>query len=144
MVRQDFCVAVSTSHVTNVISVGIDSKKGITVTKEDVLDLEGSKGEANYIMKWPGSKVQSYIKIVDLKGINGNYSAEASGTWVTVLGLECRGLVPTAWKVGRDFSAESTEGHVFEEVDLSEGDWADYDEEHDLSVSVMNVESKVE
>ena len=112
--------------------------------KGDVIELEGSKGDANYVMKWPGNKMQSYIKIVDLKGVNGNYTDENSGEWVAVLGLECRNLVPTAWSTGRDFIAESSGGHYFEDVDLTEGDWAEYDEEADLAVSITNVECKVE
>lgn len=67
-----------------------------------------------------------------------------AGQWVSVLGLECRGVVPVRWRPFRDFIAESTEGHYFEDVDLSEGDWAEYDEENDLSVSITNVEAKVE
>jgi len=30
-----------------------------------------------------------------------------------------------------------------EDVNLSEGDWAEYDEEHDASVSVNEFESKI-
>jgi hypothetical protein len=33
---------------------------------------------------------------------------------------------------------------VFESVDLEEREWAEYDEEHDISVSVMNLQSKIE
>jgi hypothetical protein len=109
-----------------------------------VYELEGSRGDANFIMKWPGNKQQAYIKIVDLKNVTGNYTEDNSGKWVAVLGLECRGIVPKSWKVSRDFVAESTGGHFFEDVDLSDGDWAEYDEENDLSVSITNVECKVE
>lgn len=108
------------------------------------MELEGSRGDANFIMKWPGSKAQSYIKIVDLKGVSGNYTEENGGGWVPVLGLECRGIVPIAWHVGRDFIAEASSGKFFEDVDLSEGDWADYDEDGDAAVSITNVETKVE
>ncbi len=124
--------------------VGCDTKEGVTISKGDVMELEGSRGDANFIMKWPGNKQQAYIKIVDIKGVTGNYTEDNAGKWVTVLGLECRGIVPIAWKVGRDFIAESSGGHFFEDVDLGDGDWAEYDEENDASVSVTNVESKVE
>ncbi len=95
-------------------------------------------------MKWPGNKVQAYIKIIDLKGVTGNYTEDQSGSWVSVLGLECRNIVPLRWKPSGDFIAESAGGHYFDNVDLSDGDWAEYDEENDLSVSIMNVEAKVE
>ena len=41
-----------------------ERKLGITVSAGDEIDIEGSRGTANFIMKWPGSKQQSYIKIV--------------------------------------------------------------------------------
>lgn len=132
------------SFLTTPLNSGCDKKDGITISKSDVYELEGSRGEANFIMKWPGNKAQTYIKIVDLKGVTGNYTEDDTGKWVSVLGLECRGIVPTSWKVGRDFVAESTGGHFFEDVDLTDGDWAEYDEENDASVSITNVECKLE
>mmetsp|Transcript_31907 Transcript_31907/g.53806 ORF Transcript_31907/g.53806 Transcript_31907/m.53806 type:complete len:158 (-) Transcript_31907:718-1191(-) len=123
---------------------GGDTKEGITVTKGDVIPLDGSKGEANFVMKWPGASAQSYMKIVDVKNVEGNYPEHSSGEWVTILGLECRGLEPIRWVPEMDFIAESVGGHYFEEVDLSEGDWAEYDEEGDASVSIMNIETAIE
>ena len=41
------------------------------------------------------------------------------------------------------FSAKTTCGYVFSEVNLSD-DWAEYDEENDLSVSIVNLEHKIE
>ncbi|KAJ1435265.1 hypothetical protein B484DRAFT_446138 [Ochromonadaceae sp. CCMP2298] len=124
-------------------SDGGDTKESITVCKSDLAPLDGSKGEAHYIMKWPRAKAQSYIKIIDVKGVTGTYTEESSGKWVTVLGLECRGLEIVKWRLGADFIAESAGGHYFEEVDLSD-DWAEYDEESDASVSIMNIETKIE
>ena len=33
---------------------------------------------------------------------------------------------------------------VFEDVELEDGEWADYDEENDLSVMITSAESKIE
>ena len=38
----------------------------------------------------------------------------------------------------------STEGNRFDDVDLSEDDWADYDDENDLSVSISELEHRFE
>lgn len=78
-----------------------EERLGITVSKADVLELNGSKGDANYVMKWhKADSHQAYIKLVDVKKVDGTYKATESGTWVTILGLECRGLVPTKWIPG--------------------------------------------
>lgn len=49
-------------------------------------------------------------------------------------------------KIGIDFHAKSVgrTGTVFESIDLSEKEWTEYDEEGDLSVSVMELEHKIE
>jgi hypothetical protein len=83
---------------------GGDERKGITVSSGDAIPLDGSKGEANYVMRWAKGAPQAYIKIVDVKKVDGSYKAEDSGKWVTVLGLECRGLEPTKWLQKIDFT----------------------------------------
>lgn len=108
----------------------------------DVEALDGSRGEANFVVKFPGASSQSYIKLVAVKNVSGEYNK--SGQWVTILGMECRGLVPVTWIPGIDFNATSTGGTQFDGIDLTEKEWADYDEENELSVSVMNLESKIE
>lgn len=57
-----------------------------------MLELMGSKGHANFVIKWSSSSSQSYIKIVDMKGVKGIYSAQDSGKFVPILALECRGI----------------------------------------------------
>ncbi len=97
-------------------------------------------------MKWDKSSPhQSYIKIVDLKKVSGSYLADQSGgVMVPILGLECRGLIPVRWVPGVDGTCVSVGGKVFEDVDLQEGDWAEYDDENDLAVSITNLEHCIE
>lgn len=40
------------------------------------------------------------------------------------------------------FRVESTSGQVFDNVDLSEGEWVDYDEKLGESVGIMELEHK--
>lgn len=89
----------------NIASQDGEERLGITVSKADVLELNGSKGDANYVMKWhKADSHQAYIKLVDVKKADGTYKAAETGTWITILGLECRGLVPTAWIPGSQSS----------------------------------------
>ena len=47
--------------------------------------------------------------------------------------------------MGDEFIVVSEGGKTFDEdVDLSEGDWADYDDENDTPVSISTFESKIE
>ena len=96
-------------------------------------------------MKWdPKSPQQSYIKIVTVKKVDGSYNIEDNGKFKTILGLECRGLEITKYYPGDDFIADSTGGFTFESVNLEDGDWTEYDEKNDLSVSIMNFEHVIE
>mmetsp|Transcript_26686 Transcript_26686/g.39648 ORF Transcript_26686/g.39648 Transcript_26686/m.39648 type:complete len:162 (+) Transcript_26686:95-580(+) len=131
----------------DIVSNGGERREGITVTTADEIDLEGSRGHANFVMKWPGTHHQSYIKIVDLKKCSGIYTAEdaAGGKFVPILGLECRGLEIERWVPEVDFVVETADGTIFEDVDLSDSDgWAEYDEENDAAVSITELESVIE
>ena len=116
---------------------------GITVSAVDEFELDGSRGISNFVMKWPGEREQSHIKIVPIKKVDGCYRADKSGNFVQILAMECRGLTPIKWHPMCDFSATSAGGFTFDEVDLSD-DWAEYDENNDMSVSIMGLESKIE
>ena len=96
-------------------------------------------------MTWPGAKKQANLSVVEHKG-NQVVTDDKSGEWVQIAAFECRGMEVVAWHPAEngDFTAESTGGKVFEEVDLSEGDWTDYDDDNDLAVSVMELDSKIE
>jgi hypothetical protein len=94
-------------------------------------------------MKWQGATTQSYIKVIPIKKVDGTYSSDDSGKWKSILGLECRGLDIGTWYPGDNFSGTSTGGALFESIDLEEGDWTEYDERGDLSVSIMNLEFEI-
>mmetsp|Transcript_6497 Transcript_6497/g.10624 ORF Transcript_6497/g.10624 Transcript_6497/m.10624 type:complete len:159 (-) Transcript_6497:166-642(-) len=128
----------------DIVNASSERKEGVTVCATDELELSGSRGHANFVMKWPGEKHESYIKIVHVKKVTPQYGAEDSGSMKPILGLECRGLEIERWIPGDDFVVESTSGVIFENVDLTENDWADYDERNDESVSITDLEYRIE
>lgn len=121
----------------------------------------------HFAMKWDGSKKYSTLTVLDddsaksaLKKITKKGSKKSKGeeeylprdltpsdndNFVPVLVMECRGLEPYAFHpMGNEFKVVSAGGTVFEkDVDLSEGDWGDYDDEHDASVSANEFKSKI-
>ena len=70
-----------------------------------------------------------------------SYTATDAGVFAPILMVECRGLEPTVYFARVDeFVVTSEAGTTFdEEVDLSPGDWSDYDVDHDVPVSVTEV-----
>jgi len=116
-------------------------------------------------VKWEGSKKQSTLIVLSSqeakaalkkkqkkKGKKGeddhqprDLTADDNDDYVPVLAMECRGLEPYAFHaLGNEFKVVSEGGNVFEDdVDLSEGDWAEYDEENDAAVGVNEFESRI-
>lgn len=121
---------------------------------------ESSRDDAHHLsLKWDGSKKASTLTVLTeaeaktaLKKkskkkndalIPGDYTE--SGDWKPIMCIECRGLEPTEYFPGDEFVVSSDRGTLFtEEIDLSDGDWADYDAEHDAPVSLSQIEFKWE
>lgn len=79
--------------------------------------------------------------MVDVKKVTGatQITAEDNDEWVTLFAIECRGLEPVEWMSKNDFNVTSTGGAKFEEVDIEDGLWADYDAENECPVSIQNL-----
>lgn len=57
------------------------------------------------------------------------YDIENNGKFQTIVTIECRGLELVDFAPREGWKAKGAEsGTVFEDVDLTDGDWADYDE----------------
>ncbi|XP_055389060.1 CXXC motif containing zinc binding protein-like [Condylostylus longicornis] len=125
---------------------GQETKERVTVDPDEVFGVDGSRGVANVIIKWPGAKKQSTLAIQELKKITRHsYTADDSGNFVPVIGFECRGLEPTRCHTPNSgFSAKGLSGRKFEDIDLSLDEWCDYDEKKELSVGIYDVEWKFE
>jgi hypothetical protein len=125
-------------------SAGAERRNGVYVTAADTHDLSGSKGTANFVLKFDkASKHEAYLNVVDVKGVTRAITADDSGKFVPVAAFECRGLEPVAYHPEDEWVASSAGGTKFDSVDLRD-DWADYCEKAGDSVSVMGVEAKFE
>jgi len=107
-----------------------------------VLDEEGAKSAFKKMKKKGGKKKGGGGGEAD---VPRDMTADDSGEYVPVMAMECRGVEPYAFHpLGNEFKVISSGGAVFEEdVDLSEGDWGEYDEENDEAVGVNEFESKI-
>jgi hypothetical protein len=121
---------------------------------------QGSRVEPDhhFRLSWDGSKKASTLTVLTdaqvktafkkKKGavVPRSYTSDDSGTYVPLLAVECRGLEPTAFfPMGHEFIVISAGGAEFStDVDLSDGDWADYDADHDQAVAISNAAFKWE
>lgn len=112
----------------------------------------------HFSLKWDGASQRSTIQVLSLlpsgnkktkgKGTNNSdnspreMTAKDSGMFVPVLALECLGLEPYAFHpMGKEFIVTNKAGVIFDEVDLSEGTWREY-ELSTGSTTIENFESK--
>mmetsp|Transcript_2264 Transcript_2264/g.3222 ORF Transcript_2264/g.3222 Transcript_2264/m.3222 type:complete len:162 (-) Transcript_2264:11-496(-) len=120
-------------------------REGVYISRGDDVEVEGSKGKANFAVKFKGSNSKSTCSVIDIKNYTQKeISAKDSGKFVPIAAFECRGLEIISWHPSTDFIATSEGGFCFGEIDLSEGDWCEYDEENDISVTVTDLEFKIE
>ena len=107
----------------------------------DKLELHGSRGLASYVQKCKNCDRSGNIDFVE--GTLDKYMESHDRNWHTIATFECRGLEPVEFFPGTSFSALSsasdtifgTEGDR-DPIDLSDGDWAEYDEAGDESVGI--------
>ena len=128
-------------------SAGEDEKQGVRVTAAEEHDLPGSRGVANFVCKWVRDSKHAASIVVEsaVKGVTRPLAGpDDEGAWVPVCGFECRGIEPTRLHLGDGFTITTRGGTVFEDVDLADGDWAEFCEKGNDSVGVYGLEARFE
>lgn len=137
-----------------------ETRERVTISPSDEFELEGSRGVSNLVLKFADSNEKSSCSVLTpedfkskfkkkkeaLKSLPRALTGEDNGEWVPIVAFEARGMDVTKLHLTVDDLVVHSEGDtIFNEgVDLSEGDWADYDAEADMSVSITNAVTKVE
>ncbi|KAI8634488.1 hypothetical protein F5Y19DRAFT_413620 [Xylariaceae sp. FL1651] len=109
----------------------------ISVSRFELNELSGSRGEANFVWKCKNCKRESSCSI---KTAPKAYEQTEPPTQQTIIEFDCRGLEFTAFSPEGEWLAEGIEtGTKFEGVDLQEGEWFDYDEKANDEVSIKDL-----
>lgn len=121
-------------------------REGVTIDATEFFDLEGSRGTCNLVIKFKDAVEKAQCTILTDKKLKVEprpMTAEDSD-WVPFLAMEARGLEVTRVHVSDDnFLVTASSGASFT-PDLSDGDWADYDDDNQLPVSITNLQTKVD
>lgn len=121
---------------------GEQSDKWHDITESERVQQDSRNAAGfNFFMKCKMCSRENSIDIVDKS--NAPYTADDSGAFKTIVVFECRGAEPVEFspRVGwRVSSAEN--GQQFDEVDLSEDDWVEYDQKNNNSVGIYEFASK--
>jgi hypothetical protein len=126
-------------HVNIKDTVGFEERENVTVDPQNVNELENSRGEAHFTVKFEGQMKQSSIVVLD--EVKNVFKKEASipesedGRFVPIRGFDKFSESSGSGGV----TVTSKAGTVFEDVHLDE-DWYEYCEKGGESVSVTDVE----
>nr|CAG4644432.1 EOG090X0HQJ [Lepidurus arcticus] len=107
------------------------------ITQSESVPLKGSRSSANIVLKCKLCSRENSISILPDKG--KSYSAADQETFKTVVSFECRGAEPTDFSPRNGWDAEAESGANFTDIDLSDKEWADYDERGQQTVGVYEV-----
>uniref|UniRef100_A0A336KZU9 CSON001249 protein n=1 Tax=Culicoides sonorensis TaxID=179676 RepID=A0A336KZU9_CULSO len=121
----------------------IDEKWHDITESERVSEGDSSRNAkgVNFFIKCKLCMRESSIDIVE--GSNGIYTENDVGKFKSIVSFDCRGIEPVEFSPRSGWIAKATEnGQKFEDIDLSEDDWADYDEKNNQSVGITEFKSQ--
>ena len=120
-----------------------EEKKGVFLCADEIAEVDGSKGDANFAMRFPDCKKQCTVTFTDVKGVTRDtITAEDSGNFVPIRGFDCRGLELAKWTPTEGLVVKSTGGTKWENVDLGADPdgWFEYCEKCGESVGITELE----
>ncbi|RCK54881.1 hypothetical protein Cantr_04585 [Candida viswanathii] len=125
--------------------------KLIQINSFEKHEISGSRGDASFIFRCRECKNEHSINIVPTgEKLRAEEEEEEEGKgrkkdkWVSLLEIDSRGLDFLRFVPNGEFQCVGTEtGTVFDEVDLSEGEWYDVDENTNDEVSIVDVKWEI-
>ena len=123
-----------------------EEKKGVFLCADEIAEVDGSKGDANFAMRFPDCKKQCTVTFTDVKGVTRDtITAEDSGNFVPIRGFDCRGLELAKWTPTEGLVVTSAGGTKWENVDLGADPdgWFEYCEKCGESVGITELEFEI-
>ena len=123
-----------------------EEKKGVFLCADEIAEVDGSKGDANFAMRFPDCKKQCTVTFTDVKGVTRDtITAEDSGNFVPIRGFDCRGLELAKWTPTEGLVVASAGGTKWENVDLGADPdgWFEYCEKCGESVGITELEFEI-
>ncbi|ERN15390.1 hypothetical protein AMTRI_Chr05g68950 [Amborella trichopoda] len=118
------------------------SQKETCVTLSETVQLPKSKGSANLVQKCKFCGRDGNIVMIPGRGKPLTLEDSESGKYVPLMMFDCRGFEPVGFSFRDGWAAESTSGTKFGDIDLSEGEYVEYDEKGQYPVGISNVQER--
>ncbi|KAJ8979372.1 hypothetical protein NQ317_004129 [Molorchus minor] len=122
-------------------SCGETSDKWHDIIESQTFSGKTGRSENNYIAKCKLCGRENSLDIVP--GSHGKYTSDDQNNFKTIVVFDCRGIEPIDFSPSEGWIAKAEEsGHIFENINLLEKEWADYDEKSKQSVGIYEIESR--
>ncbi|GMI92577.1 hypothetical protein like AT4G32930 [Hibiscus trionum] len=111
------------------------------VSLDHAVPLRRGKGTTNLIQKCKHCSRVETVTMISGQGKPLIQEESEAGKYAPLMVFECWGYEPVDYVFGGWWKVESVEGTKFEYVDLSGGDFAEYDKEGGCQVIISNLRS---
>lgn len=119
-------------------SCGEVTDKFQDITEAEKVPQKHNRSETNLLIKCKLCSRENSIDVIE--GSNAEFTIDNVGNYKTIVVFDCRGVEPVAYKPTSGWIVQSeNNGKIFEDVDLSDEDWVDYDEKNQESVRVYDL-----
>ncbi|VDN99510.1 unnamed protein product [Rodentolepis nana] len=123
-------------------SCGEIHEKFVSVNSEERIPTMNSRNSVNMCLKckFCGRELTSDIVADSVKP----YTGDDSGQLRPIVRFSCSGLVPIEFSIrdGWQVTSSSPSETVFSDVDLSSGEWVGFDENSDVCLEIMEIETQ--
>ncbi|KAG5438549.1 hypothetical protein PCANB_002653 [Pneumocystis canis] len=113
----------------------------IRISLEETVEIPNSRGKASLVWKCRYCQRENSANI---KGEISEYTHEISPKESLVISFECRGCEFIEFFPDGEWSCKGSESNtLFHEINLSQGEWYDYDEKSQTEVSIINIKWEI-
>lgn len=123
------------------LNCGEISDKWHLITETETFPLKTGKSEVHFLAKCKLCSRENSLDIVE--GSNHEYSTSYNGQFKPIVTFDCRGIEPVDFSAAEGWIAKVEESKkVFENVDLSEKEWVEYDDKANQSVGIYELQHR--
>ncbi|GER56117.1 hypothetical protein STAS_33825 [Striga asiatica] len=118
------------------------TQKETCVSLNETVPSAKGKGDVHLSQKCKFCGRDGNITMITGRGRPLTLEEAEAGKFAPLMLFDCRGYEPMDFAFGSGWKAESAEGTKFNDIDLSGGDFAEYDEKGECPVMISNLRAK--
>ncbi|XP_058073996.1 uncharacterized protein LOC131222810 [Magnolia sinica] len=117
------------------------TQKETCVTLSKTVPLPNGRGTTHLVQKCKFCGREATVLMIPGRGRPLTGELAECEKLVPLMQFDCRGMEPVEFRFGKGWEAQSELQTKFTEIDLSDGDFVEYDEKGKCAVSISNLKS---